>query len=393
MKNNESYLAIQSKFKYFVFLCIYFVLYPLAKLFYGSKKHWLICDRRDDAQDNGYFFFKYLIKEHPYIKATFIVNKTSPKYTELSKVGNVVKFCSFKHFFMAIGSRVKISSQIFGYAPWVTMATYFRRNETRDIHVFLQHGIIKNLHPNLFGNVCKSLNLFVCGAKPEYEFIKKDFCYQNEAPQYTGLARYDNLTNFETRNYLLIMPTWRMKLTGIDKNGFLNSNFFREWNALINDPQLLNICKKNNLKIRFYLHHELQTYSDCFDSNDVVEIIKSEVYCVQDLLKEAKLLITDFSSVYFDFAYMKKPEIYFQFDESTFYDTHYQQGYFDYRKDGFGPVCLTKNDVIIEVKKCNDNNFVLEKEYEYKIDKNFVYRDTHNCDRIYEQILRIINNG
>ena len=84
---------------------------------------------------------------------------------------------------------------------------------------------------------------------------------------------------------------------------------------------------------------------------------------VQQLLKESLLLVTDFSSVYFDFAYMHKPVIYFQFDEDAFYDEHYHKGYFDYRRDGFGDVCLNVTSVVKSITEVFINQFNMDKKY------------------------------
>ena len=45
----------------------------------------------------------------------------------------------------------------------------------------------------------------------------------------------------------------------------------------------------------------------------------------------------DYSSIAFDFAYMKKPLIYYQFDQDKYYTNHFAKGYFDCERDGFGP--------------------------------------------------------
>ena len=386
----KDYLKIQSKANYFLFLIVYFLLYPLAKLLYGRKKNWIICERGSDAQDNGFVFFKYLTEKHPEIHPTYIISSKSVDYDKVNKIGRTVEWCSLKHFLMTIGCPVKISSHLFGYAPWTSMATYFRRNKTHDKHIFLQHGIIKNLHEGLFGNVCKSLDLFVCGAKPEYNFIVEQFKYSNGVPQYTGLARYDLLNNYDTYNQILIMPTWRAELADLSIEEFSKTRFFINWQSILNCEENINICLKKNIVIKFYLHQSLQKFSNIFKGNDVVKIIRFGEENVQQLLKESKLLITDFSSVYFDFAYMSKPLLYFQFDEDTFYDKHYTKGYFDYRRDGFGPVFTNSVEVNNCIKEKINNNFSNDSEYLEKAKKNFVYRDQNNCLRIFNQIEKLI---
>ena len=388
----KDYLKIQSKVNYCLFLMVYFLLYPLAKLLYGRKKNWIICERGSDAQDNGFVFFKYLTEKHPEIHSTYIISSKSVDYDKVKKIGRTVEWCSLKHFLMTIGCPVKISSHLFGYAPWTSMATYFRRNKTHDKHIFLQHGIIKNLHEGLFGNVCKSLDLFVCGAKPEYDFIVEQFKYNNEVPQYTGLARYDLLNNYDTDNQVLIMPTWRAELADLSDEEFSNTKFYLNWQSIIDSKEIINICLKKNIVIKFYLHQSLQKFSSLFKGNDVVKIIRFGEENVQKLLKESKLLITDFSSVYFDFAYMSKPLLYFQFDEDTFYDRHYTKGYFDYRRDGFGLVCIEQSSLIKEAVNIINSGFILNKTYKERSERFIVFRDSSNCQRIFDLIEKLQNS-
>ena len=386
--NKKDYLLIKSKPKYFLFMCFYYLAYPFCKLLYGKKRNWLVCERGNDAQDNGYVFFKYLVEKHPEIKPVYLIKKASKDYNKVDGLGKIVEFGSIKHLLMCIGYPVKISSHLFGYAPWVQLSLYYRRHKTHDKHVFLQHGIIKNMHEGLCADVCKSLDLFICGANPEYEYIFNEFHYHNDVPQYTGLARYDNLFNFENKNQILFMPTWRTKLSGMKDEEFIETEFYKNWIELFSSRELINKCKEKGLTIKFYLHYSLQKYSHLFKDNEVVKVVLFGQEIVQTLLKESKLLVTDFSSVFFDYAYMQKPVIYFQFDENTFYDEHYTKGYFDYRDVGFGPVYLKAKDVINHIISYIDNSYVVEPLYLSRMQSFFKYRDQHNCDRIFNAIIK-----
>lgn len=388
-KINNQYTKIRSKTKYFCFLVMYFALYPLCKLLYSRKKNWLICERADEAQDNGFVFFKYLVEKHHEINAVYLIDKKCEQFKNVSKIGKCIQYGSVKHLLMLIGYPVKISSQLFGYAPWVQFKTYFRRHKTRDTHVFLQHGISKNMHEGLLKENCSSLKLFVCGAKPEFDYIFNDFHYLNTIPQYTGLARYDLLNDFVTLNQIIIMPTWRAMLDNLDDNAFQQTSFFKNWMQLINDKKINEYCLENKIEIKFYMHHSFKRYLHLFTGGKAVQIIKFGEESVQNLLKQSKLLITDFSSVYFDFAYMNKPMIFFQFDEEDYYAGHYAKGYFDYRRDGFGKVCVEKEDVINEFLKISKNRYSLDPLYSIRVDRFFVYRDSKNCERIFEAIKAI----
>jgi CDP-glycerol glycerophosphotransferase (TagB/SpsB family) len=271
------------------------------------------------------------------------------------------------------------------------MALFYRRNKTHGIHVFLQHGITKNFIEGFLYKNCKSLKLFVCGAKPEYDYLLNNFGYDSGIVKYTGFARYDQLTEFIPENRILFMPTWRRYLDGISKEDFLNSLFYKKWSELCNSKELIDVLRNNNLKLDFYLHSSLQKYSDCFVPNNILNVIFFKDRDVQSLLKEDRILVTDFSSVFFDFAYMRKPMVFYQFDEKEYYQGHYDKGYFDYRDDGFGDVCVSKDSAIKSIVNVISNECKIEEKYFSRIDKYFTFKDKNNCERIFKTICSLIN--
>ena len=391
MKTHNAYLLINSKIKYFVFLCFYFFLFPFAKILYGRQNNWIICERGTDAQDNAFVFFCYLVKNHPEIRCYYLIDKKSSDYSKVSSIGRVVQFGSFKHLLLTIGCPVKISSHLYGYSPWVALTKYYRRNKTIDKHVFLQHGITKNYHLGLSKESCNSLDLFVCGAKPEFDYILNEFHYNNSVPQYTGFPRYDLLFDYSVKNQIIIMPTWRSYLVNLSDKKFENTNYFKSWKTFISSNYLKEIAKNNGLTIKFYMHHSFQKFLRLFGEYDFVNIVDYKDETVQSLLKDSKLLITDYSSVYFDFAYMNKPLVYFQFDEDEYYSGHYEKGYFDYRRDGFGDVCTNYDEIINSISRIINSGFSLDQKYKKRIDRFFVYKDTNNSKRVYDAIMRTLN--
>ena len=393
MEQIDKYTKVDSKIKYFVFLVIRFFLLPLARMFYGSKKIWIICERGDDAQDNGFVFFKYLVCNNKNVKPIFLINKQSDDYIKVKTLGKVVQFGSFKHFLMCIGSRVKISSNLYGYAPWIAMEKFYRRNKSKDLHVFLQHGIIKNYHESFLAKYNKSLSLFITGAYPEYEYISANFGYRDDVVYYSGLPRFDNLLNSETKpGQVLIMPTWRSYLKGLSIEDFKKSHFYKKWNALLENQSLLNICNKDNIHIEFYLHHELQKFLCCFSNTKNLHVVKYDESTVQKLLIESKVLITDYSSVFFDFAYLHKPILFYQFDEEEYYSNHYEKGYFDYRESNLGDVFVEADSLIKQLGVIVESKYNVSELRKESIDKFYIYRDSKNCERIYNKICEKLSN-
>ena len=126
-----------------------------------------------------------------------------------------------------------------------------------------------------------------------------------------------------------------------------------------------------------------------FEENAIFKI-NNKIADYQEIFKKSKLLITDYSSVPFDFAYLRKAIIYTQFDKKNFFQSHtYTQGYFSYEKDGFGPVLYNYEDTINEIIKSIKDNCKVEKKYLNRINNFYTYDDKKNCERVYNEIKKI----
>ena len=131
----------------------------------------------------------------------------------------------------------------------------------------------------------------------------------------------------------------------------------------------------------------LQKYLNFFQTNtDCIKLASFKDYDVQTLLKESELLITDFSSVFFDFAYMRKPILYFHFDEDEFYGKHYDRGYFDYNEMGFGEICLSIDQVVEKIIYKIKDRMHVEAVYKKRMEAFFQLYDNKNCERIFEVV-------
>ena len=182
------------------------------------------------------------------------------------------------------------------------------------------------------------------------------------------------------------MPTWRSYIH--TREEFLKSDYYLQWQDLLKSNELNRLLNENEFELMFYPHYEVQKYLDCFiTENPRVKIASFKEYDVQTLLKESLLLVTDYSSVFFDFGYMRKPIIYYHFDEDVFFQKHHNRGYFNHKEDGFGKVCVTCEEVVDEIHKYFDNDFVLDQCYSERLKAFFPLYDQNNCQRIYEQII------
>ena len=182
------------------------------------------------------------------------------------------------------------------------------------------------------------------------------------------------------------MPTWRIDVCAVgNRDKFTQSEYYRKLQSFINNQNLIDYLDKNDLELVFYPHFEIQRFLKDFHSVSPRVIIASfNDYDVQELLMNSKMLITDFSSVFFDFAYMGKPIVYYQFD-----DIHYAHGYFDYGGDGFGPVLKTEDEVINYLAEKVNDGFLVDDMYKARAETFFEIRDDNNCERNFNAILSL----
>ena len=367
----------------------------LLSPFYRNKYRntWGICERRDEARDNAYHFYKFIATEHPEQKCIYAIDKKCNDYMKVCDLGETVQFGSLKHWILYFTCKYLISSQAFmpnGYVcTFIERARLFRPG-----HVFLQHGITKDMAEFLLASH-RTVKYFIAGAKPEYEFMKENFGYPHGTMKYTGFARFDMLHGYHIiKNRIIIMPTWRkwlkLKSEAHDdaKTEIETSEYLLEWKNLLKSKKLENLAIQYNLEIIFYPHPNMRGIlnpENIVGSNvKIANILHDDL---QELLKTAQLLITDYSSVFFDVAYMKKPIIFYQFDEKKYRNYHYQQGWYDYHNTSLGKSCKNADEVLINLEEIIQNGYKVTKDYLVEHKKIFPLYDTDNCKRIYEVMI------
>ena len=123
-----------------------------------------------------------------------------------------------------------------------------------------------------------------------------------------------------------------------------------------------------------------ETYLDLLNVNNNIRIAYNESY--NSLLNNSSLMITDYSSVAFDFAYLKKPILYYQPNN----DLPHKEGYFNYKTMGFGDVVTEIDELIDKIQENFQNKFKNKEEYNRRVDSFFKYHDNNNCERVYKSI-------
>ena len=360
---------------------------------------WIISDRGMAAGDNGEALFKYILsRTDADVDVYFALSRKSPDYQRLKDIGPVLDYGSLRYKFKFILADKIISS----HADVEVTNPYLRQvdhyvNLYKFKFVFLQHGIIRNDLSGWLNRFEKNINMFITSAQREYDsLLQYPYGYTADNLLLSGMPRYDYLTN-EPQRKIIIAPTYRMNLLRLktDKlgvrlydNQFKDSGYCRFYNSLINDERILKAMKKNNISGEVYIHPNFVSQLPDFKGNGYFQIMQYP-YNYSDAMSHGSLLVSDFSSLMFDFAYLKKPVIYSQFDIDTFFEGHsYDQGdFFSDKEDGFGVVAYDYESLVEAILTSIKRDFKLESKYKQRSDTFFAYNDKQASQRVYEALM------
>lgn len=370
---------------------------------YESNGSWVLMDRDIQADDNAEHLYRYIMTNHPKQQIYFALRKESHDWERLEAEGfNLIDFGTKNFEYHLSKSSKIISSHLDRY-----INNYFGDEyEYTKKFVFLQHGITKDDLSAWF-NGKRNLQCIITATYPEYFSLIEDggrYKLSEKEVVLTGFPRHDNLIryNLQDNKTILIMPTWRQNIMGeisgtgnnrVINKGFMNTNYAQSWSKFLHSKILADLAMNYGYEVIFAPHANIEAYLELFEIPEYIVVWQASksTSSMQQLFQNSKLMITDYSSVAFEMGLLDKTTIYYQFDrEEAFSGGHiYQKGYFDYEKDGFGPVVTTEEDLLNQLEDVLKNNGAPSEPYATRIKNTFAYRDTNNCERVYQAIVAL----
>ena len=363
---------------------------------------WVVTEYAENARDNGYWFFKYIRENYPEKEVYYPIKKKASDYTKVAELGNTIEFGGWKHSMLYWAAAKYIgTTKYHGFPDDRICGGFFELKLTRFKYIFLNHGFARGVSGIVSGESTR-YDLIIAISELEKKIMVEMNHQDPKKIQAIGFCRHDNLFEKEKEpGLVVVMPTWRRwldyrhetnknRIAEIRKD-FFQSPYYKEYSRMLNDPEFLEILERENLHLIFYLHGYAQGYAGCFKSpSDRVIIAEKEEYFVQDLLKKAAFLITDYSSVSCDYVYMKKPMVYYQFDAEEFSEKQYAESeYFTYKDQGFGPIATTLKEVEKELLEACRNEFAMKPEYERRTEAFFEYFGHQHCEKTYELVEKL----
>ena len=362
------------------------------KDYYRSKNIYLIYEKLcAKAQDNGYYLFKYCMdngaEEYLNRSIYYVIDKDSPDLKKLEPYkDHVIMFGSVKHMIYLLASKLLISSdsKSHGYMLQYDRSLIGPRMSNKRF-VFLGHGVLalKRLNDTFLSKRMKAV-LTTVTSDEEADIVVNELGYKKNAAVVTGYARFDALKDTSSEyNEILIMPTHRSWLYGVDRETFVSSEYYRRYMELINSPELIKMLEENDLVANFYLHPSIAEHFDAFSSSsDRVKLIPMGSVSLDDLMMRCKMLITDYSSVCWDLYYMGKPIVFYQYDVPKYLETW--GSYIDLEKDTPGDRADNLTDLLAYIEESIKQGFSLSDVWRARRESHFKHIDQDNCKRIVE---------
>jgi hypothetical protein len=329
-----------------------------------ARPIWLFMDKVYASGDCGESLFRQVCDAHPEIDARYVLNaNVQPSSTLLPYRDRIIHPGSTDHLIAYANAEV----------VWTTYAsplpyngfTGLRSHVMRDLldgRIFhIQHGLSMQALERMMHRSKAGIDRYYCASKYEIENLSQpEYGYRPDQLVHAGIPRFDELSNRRERR-IMIAPTWRPEITAAPdavnharkrNTDFEQSDFYQIYRALLENRRLLDCARETGYHIDFALHPYLLANADAFlpeqsvaDSNDIVHLVLPDnTHPYAGFLERAALLVTDYSGVQYDFAWMRKPLVYFQPPELP---PQYGVGAMDYHKRGFGPV-TTSIDALVD---------------------------------------------
>ena len=317
---NCSYKKIVQKFKYNFYLNII----DKNRYIY-NKTDYLIADfiKKDYSTDDTYPVFVEMMKLN--MPAHYMTEEFNLYKLHCSGIKNCLSILFVdkknhtingdfleKHLTLFLKLKATLSGAIFFY---IDNLFY---NIDYITHICVGHGvsIIKDFlyaPQSYYGS--NNYNKILLPPSNEIISVAKNRGWKDEniikinLPRWDKYSKHYNELNYSKKNEeissnsIYIMFTWRQ----MKKNKTISKYYINNILKLINDKKLIKVLKEKNITLYFTLHHKFQNYFKLFKKNIFIKYIVENK--ISKCLSKSNLVVSDFSSIIFDFICRKKPYI------------------------------------------------------------------------------------
>lgn len=311
--------------------------------------------------DNPKAMYEYMKKNHPEYKCVWNVNSDYLDYFKEHKIPYVVRFSVRSALIIARAKFWIINTRLPLWLKKPRGTTVIQtwhgtplKTLGRDVSLLTMPGItVEKYHDNVVKDsdkwdYCLSPNAY------STDIFKQAFRLRPEQMINSGYPRNDILHNYtesyandlkeklgiaKDKKVILYAPTWR-------DNEYVRSDYYTA--KLHLDLKEMQKRFGNQAVLLVRTHYLIANNLNLNENDFAIDV--SDYQDINDLYIVSDLLITDYSSVFFDYANLKKPMIFYAYDLEE-YAGEIRGFYFDYAKEAPGPILTQEKQVYQEIEK------------------------------------------
>jgi len=248
------------------------------------------------------------------------------------------------------------------------------KNIQKFLYRFSYLSSIKNIHVVLaaseetrknFSNVFKTNKVIVLGNPRNDIFFNHDL-------EFHDYVKKLSLNSFS--KIILYSPTFRDSKAS---NEPFSNEFLRKFNRYLTEKNYVFLIKS----------HKMDKFVKQIPELSNIRNVSDKVEDIQDLLIHVDILISDYSSIFFDFVLLDRPLIFYPYDLDE-YLIKSREMYYDYFIELPGPFAKNENelfDSISNIESIFNNKNYNEKYKNFKKKFNY-FQDGNSCKRLIEYL-------
>ena len=326
--------------------------------------------------DMGYKNIYYIIN-----KDNIILKDIKEKYKK-----NILYKGTLKHIAYFFKCKKFIGTEALGHAMQLRVANKLvvdKIKSKKNKYVFLQHGVMYmvSLSSDLrtgFKKLDMDLHKIVVSSEEEANHFVELGGFDKEDLYICGLPKFDTAVKYDNADKIVIMPTWRRWEANEASINYENTKYYKMIKRIVEA-----IPEKLHDKV-IILPHPLML-KEIKNNKEYKKYIPKNEFTYDDILKECKLLITDYSSIAYD-AYFRGSNVIFYWEEKEECMKQYGEKakLMLNEENAFADICYDKEKLskVVEKNYYEKRNKANEKKYK----KIVQFEDRKNTERLIDML-------
>lgn len=355
----------------------------LISKFIVNKKIIMYEKEAQRYEESASVVYEKLIDEG-YKNIYYIIDKNSPQINNVSDKYRrkfIYKY-TFKHYLAFFSAKALIGTESPGHAIELRVANKYAAQRIYNDnfkYVFLQHGVmymvsLDSAGRSFFrknGGMPKNSKIVVSSKEEADHFI--NLAGFNEEDLYiTGLPKYDKNEWNKDADKIVIMPTWRPWEYNLVRSDINNSPYYKLIKEIVE-------AVPEDMKDKIILMPHPLILDNLKKSDLSKYILKNFIY--NEVLKDTKVLITDYSSIAYD-AFYRGSNVIFYWKEKDYCMEQYCGHLMLNEDNAFGKICYNGKELkeIIEEEYNSKQKDIYLRRYKRIVE----FDDNKNTERLIE---------